>query len=59
VITDGTQAKTQAVIIILIPLPIHFSVIISHSQTRKIVQAVIIVIAIRTVLRSERSIIVQ
>jgi len=57
-ITDGTQARTQAVIITDIPLPIQTSVISSHNHIKNIVPAVTIVIAIRTVLVSDKSIIV-
>ncbi|MBT3729291.1 hypothetical protein HOF65_05370 [bacterium] len=57
-ITHGTADKTQAVIIILIPFQIPFSVITSHNHIRNIVHDVIIVIAVRTVCVLDKSIIV-
>jgi hypothetical protein len=45
---EGTQAKTQAVIIIEIPFQIHLSVIISPNHIKNIVHAVIVSIAINT-----------
>jgi hypothetical protein len=58
IITFGTPDNTQAVIIILIPFPIPYSVITSQSHKRKTVHAVTISILIRTREVSEVSIIV-
>jgi len=43
-ITHGVAASTHAVMIILIPFPIPYSVITSHNHIRKMVPAVIIII---------------
>jgi hypothetical protein len=57
-ITQGTAANTQAVIITDIPFQIPLSVITSPNHTKNMVHAVIILIAVNTVCVSDISMIV-